>query len=476
MTENDRKVFSHLLDYVKGKHPLKLSSRSCILCGDPGLGKTFLAERFLEEIGLPIHYLGFSELKLKNVSRHKDIHELDKAVNDDNCVIFIDDLNTVLDLNDFERGMTQECKRSFMSILDKIKKSRKNMLFLSTVNNYAMIDDPILDRIECKIHFSDPSLENKKEFLRQNYGDVLSKTDMSLISRLSIGYNFRDLPEVVKLSFRLGNGRITKKSIEESLAEYNPNNMMNNVQRIVKSDFKKVFGKEGIKKELSRVMHLSKAPIQRSRLFHTSKCIIFSGPPGTGKTLMARSFAGENTLPLITMRPEMFCEMGPASTLKHAFRMAKENDNCVIFVDEADKLFGMHNEMDSENALHAIINSNVEGTSDKPLKSIIIFAVNRLGRLGDSLKDRFKVIEFDLPDDGERGQYINNMIGTDISAEAIETLTKTTAGMNFREMRQVCERIIMDKAQGMSITPEYIQRNAAKMMKETEHVSRSIYG
>ena len=474
MNDEDKKVFSHLLEYVNGKHPLKLSSRSCILCGDPGLGKTYLAERFIEEINFPVHYVGFTDTCLKNVTRHKDIEELDKNLKDENCIIFLDDLNTVLDMNNDNMEISQECRRPFMSILEKIKKSNNRMLFISTVNDTGILMDSIMNRIECRIWFSEPSIESKRLFLTEHYGDVLSKKQIDTITSLSIGYNFRDLPELVKLSFRLGNGAFSEKSIENGLSNHIPTNFYLYVQRVVKKNFNDVHGRDSVKDDLSRIIKMRKNITKNSTFFQTSNCLIFSGPPGTGKTLMAEAFAGENKMPFIVIRPDRFLvREGPVPIIRNAFKTAREQENCIIFVDEADKILGTNNELENETAIHAQLNTEIEGNYEKGLKSIIIFAVNNIGRFGESLRDRFNILEFDYPVDDERRKFIHHMLNSEIDEGIINSLTYATKGMAFREIRNVCGSILYNKSEGIRITDEYIQR---KIKKTKLDDSLNMYG
>jgi len=74
-----------------------------------------------------------------------------------------------------------------------------------------------------------------------------------------------------------------------------------------------------------------------------SRGILFHGPPGTGKTLFARALAGELGIP--------FVELGPSDVtskwinegsqrVRQLFKEAASVGPCVIFLDEAEHLFG----------------------------------------------------------------------------------------------------------------------------------------
>src|SRR6201997_1799881 len=69
------------------------------------------------------------------------------------------------------------------------------------------------------------------------------------------------------------------------------------------------------------------------------KGVLLYGPPGTGKTLLARAVAGEAGVPFFTISGsdfvEMFVGVG-ASRVRDLFDQAKQNNPCIIFVDEID--------------------------------------------------------------------------------------------------------------------------------------------
>ncbi|MFC6943126.1 ATP-binding protein [Salinirubellus sp. GCM10025818] len=74
-----------------------------------------------------------------------------------------------------------------------------------------------------------------------------------------------------------------------------------------------------------------------------SQGILFHGPPGTGKTLFARALAGELGIPFVELGPadvtSKWINEGP-QRVRQLFEEASSVGPCVIFLDEAEHLFG----------------------------------------------------------------------------------------------------------------------------------------
>jgi AAA+ superfamily predicted ATPase len=71
--------------------------------------------------------------------------------------------------------------------------------------------------------------------------------------------------------------------------------------------------------------------------------IMLYGPPGTGKTLFARALAGELTVPFVELSPADVTSLWvneSSDRVKTLFDEAKQLGPCIIFLDEAEHLFG----------------------------------------------------------------------------------------------------------------------------------------
>lgn len=459
LTEHEKEGLKRVIEYLHDKHPAELANKTCLLHGEPGVGKTHLVEKLIEMMDLPIYYVGFTDIKHPRLKRFDDTCGLFEGIEDEKSIIFLDDLNTILKVDELEIDTAQ--KIAFMGILENVKRSPKRKIFIATTNELYELPNSLVDRIELIIDVGEPSDENKARFLENNYSSYLNKSQIRFISKNSIGYNFRDLPKLVKLSYNIDLPGITTSSIKKAIKKYTPSGLKYNVIRDIKTRFRDIIGRDSQKDFLRKSVSLYKKGRLLKKLgIKRHNLLIFSGPPGTGKSLMARGFAGETGFPLIKINASTIHSTDPFRAINRVFSISKRFGNCIIFVDEADKILGRSDEMEHEHAIHADLNSCLEGIDDTPLKSIIIFAANNIGRFGDAMVERFNVLEFDFPTKNERIEFIEKKARVaEVDSELdIESIAGSMEGLSFREIESIWNKAMYSYVDSHKISTEAVKR------------------
>ena len=148
-----------------------------------------------------------------------------------------------------------------------------------------------------------------------------------------------------------------------------------------KVTFDDVAGCVEAKEELNEVVEFLKKPKSYQKLgAKIPRGVLLVGPPGTGKTLLARAVAGEANVAFFSLSGadfvEMFVGVG-ASRVRDLFEQGKQNQPCIIFIDELDAvgrqrgagLGGGHDER--EQTLNALL---VEMDGFEQSEDIILMA------------------------------------------------------------------------------------------------------
>ena len=468
----DKKSLEFLVEYFEGKHDPKLSSRLFLFRGPPGIGKTFLAEKLLRALNVEVVYIAFSNFYFDHAVKCNTLDEVIKKMdNSRKQAVFLDDLINMMKKNILEDVLSSSSQKKLMQLIELVKNDPSKTIII-TLNDFQGGSWNMMDRIEVIVDFDLPSDTNKLKFLDREYKDYLTRRQMKFIAINSIGYNYRELTEMIKLSYRLADDEITMQSLKEALkirsVVWGDYDVLNGVETNVGD----LIGKEKAKKVIERLVKIYRNSDLISKLgLKGANLLLFYGPPGSGKSFTARALAGELGFPLVNIKGKNLVN-NPVYSINAISEFAKRYRNCVIFIDEADKLIG-NNAFDEDNPILGELHSCVDGVDDRAIQSVFILAVNNLNKFSKTLLDRFILVKFDLPSFEERIFFfkrkvreIKQLVKMNIS---YKELAKSTDNMSFRDIERFWNNLMfhhLDNKTG--INEEAIRSASSETDKKME--------
>ena len=132
---------------------------------------------------------------------------------------------------------------------------------------------------------------------------------------------------------------------------------------------------------------------------------LFSGSPGTGKTFAAKLLSK-------SLGRDLYCVDVPSMVSKYIGETEKnlsslfdraEDENWILFFDEADALFGKRSETNSANDKHANQSVSYLLQRIEYFSGMLLLATNFKNNLDEAFLRRFEfVIDFELPKERER--------------------------------------------------------------------------
>ena len=274
----------------------------------------------------------------------------------------------------------------------------------------------------------------------------------------------------------------------------NPFSMMKNdidVEKQISTRFEDVQGIDSAKDELEEIVDFLREP---EKFFGTGakipKGALLTGKPGTGKTLLARAIAGESSVPFIQCSGSSFVEMFVgvgAKRVRDVFEMARENQPCIIFIDEIDaigkkrSMNGFAANDEREQTINQLL-TEMDGFENET-EIVVIGATNRIDILDDALlrPGRFdRKIQVSLPDVHGREEILkvhskDKILSDDIKLRDLAKQTMGFSGADLANLMNECAiRAVRDGKNGI-ITPE-ITEDVYQRIVVGAKGSRSVSG
>ena len=179
-------------------------TRTVLLTGPPGVGKTLAAKWIARELGLPLLTLDLSAVMSSYLGRTgtnvRQVLDYAKSID---CVLLLDELDTIAKRRD-DFGEIGELKRLVTVLLQQLDEWPSSGLLIAATNHSDLLDPAIWRRFEQLIDFPLPERDTVRVFLTQMLKAVAPEF-VSWSEALSISFSnqsFSEIERKVKLARR----------------------------------------------------------------------------------------------------------------------------------------------------------------------------------------------------------------------------------------------------------------------------------
>src|SRR5210317_961682 len=378
----------------------------------------------------------------------------------------------------------------------KVSKKPEPRLFSDFVKGVKknQVQEVIVQPNTSLVYYLDEDGPSVTNYVGSNpFWETLMESDADVQLDLSNSMNFAD---IVSVGFTLLFSIALFRMFFGGMGSGPPNPFgMNEKQMEVESEittrFDDVQGIDNAKGELQEIVGFLRDPTQYIVSgAKIPKGALLAGKPGTGKTLLARAIAGESSVPFIQCSGSSFVEMFVgvgAKRVRDVFEMARENQPCIVFIDEIDaigkkrSMNGFAANDEREQTINQLL-TEMDGF-DNESQIVVIAATNRLDILDEALlrPGRFdRKIQVSLPDVHGREKILgvhtrDKKLDKDVSLKNIAKQTTGFSGADLANLMNECAiRAVRNGTDGV-ITSEIVEDIYQRLVVGAKG-SRSVSG
>lgn len=176
------------------------------------------------------------------------------------------------------------------------------------------------------------------------------------------------------------------------------------------------------------------------------KGALFYGPPGTGKTHLTRAIARESGASMLAVDAGQLMVKWVGDTEKNIlalFSLCAKLHPCILFIDEADALFGRRTGNDTSWRRNhvTLMLQQMDGLTANEKTPFVIVATNRPSDLDEAFLRRLPhKVHFPLPTEKERKSILRLWLKDEDITDAIiiDQLARKTEGYSGADLKSLC--------------------------------------
>ncbi|WP_255250076.1 AAA family ATPase [Polaromonas sp. AET17H-212] len=434
-----------------------------LLGGDPGNGKTVLAEALAGELKLPFLTLTHSDVASQWVGERtvRIKAAFDQAIRNQPCMLFIDEIDSFLPTRGDSAGQNKEDSDVVNSLLTLLVDVRRHRVVIVAATNYMdRLDGAAIreGRFDFKIEVSPPDQDARVGLLQSG---IKAHTPTAQVS-----------PDVLRSVALRWNGFSVKRIL--AVTEEMPSYLADKVggggrtEQLTFDDFmsalRRIQGQRGAKPEnvkslsemvfpdftrnaLAMIASRLADPVRVERLGGSLPTgVLFFGPPGTGKTAACKALAKEvGWTFLIATGADLARD---PKALEKLYTKAKELRPTLIFIDEADELLRSREYSQNTEATNKLL-TLMEGVNDRVRDVLWVAATNNPDQIDPALLrgGRFtEKVEFVRPSGAQLVAHLTHWLAhrkVDMAPDfSVEELVQLMGDQSIANAEAICQHAV----------------------------------
>ncbi len=440
-----------------------------LLDGDPGNGKTFIAEALAGELKLPFLTVTFGDVASRwmNQTTEQLMQAFDDALAQAPCLMFLDEIDSVLIRRENVVWAEAEAPRTVNAILTRLVDMRgKGVVIVAATNFIDQLDRAAIreGRFDYKIHVPCPDQAARAAIFQRTLSEKgMTRLAPGTVERAASRWEGFSAARIRAIAVQAG-----QIATEEGVQEID--------FPLIQRALRKIQGSLGsaVRETDPTLDSLILAPQMAAtlkglatRMVNIEEVeglggsvpsgVLFYGPPGTGKTFTGKALArsvGWAFLPTtgqdLLSAPEKIDEL---------LKKASDLRPCVVFIDEADDILGDRSMAPWAKAATNKLLSAIDGAEGKVKDVLFIAATNHPDTMDAAALrgGRFtEKVEFKLPDEATVSGFVREWMKTTkaplapgLSAEAVARAIGELSPANVKEILQAAvNHMIARRADG----------------------------
>jgi transitional endoplasmic reticulum ATPase len=429
-----------------------------LLTGEPGNGKTAMAEALAGELKLPLVSVSFGEINSKWVGEttSRAMKVFDDAVAQSPCVLFIDEADAVLIDRETVHNADSESVKLVNSLLKRIQDIRSQGVVLVAATNYIdRLDKAAIreGRFDYKIEITAPDEEARIYLLKNSLARHSTKVSPSGMERAAKRWEGFSVSRIRAI----GAEAVSMLEARE-IEQIGFDELMQSLRKIQSSKGtpipESVPTLEGLvlsKEMRGRMKSLSRRMVEIERIEEMGgsvpRGVLFSGPPGTGKTLGAMALAKTTNWSFIATTGQDL--LADENEIERIMAKAKDLRPCILFIDEADDVLADRRLSPMSKRITNKLITFMDGAGGQMQDVLFIAATNAPELIDEAALRGGRLTEkivFTLPEKADIQQFIEKwMTGSKARFDPaldIGTVAEALAGQSLANVKETMREAV----------------------------------